>query len=376
MGERIFVVDEMNGLRSLDEEPYDSEDLLQSLLARYPDLLTADGENRLVLVEREYSVPGEETGTGRWSLDHLFLDAEGVPTLVEVKRSSDTRVRREVVGQMLDYAANGVAWWPVDQIQAAFEHRCEHDGLDAKSELEDLLGPDGRVDRFWQQVKTNLQAGRVRMVFVADAIPPELRRIVEFLNQQMDPAEVLAVEVRQFVGAGLQTLIPRIIGKTVEAERRKTPRGSKPALTESELLGRVDDQQGREAVKRLMDLVRELGGIVFIGTSGASLRLPVEGRRTPVSVGWYIPPGPWRGWYGIEHLVAGYDSAASVSIEGDLRAILERYVERLSKLAAAEPFPSEGIRGFTFRTERLGGCVSDLEREVRRVHDELSRLGD
>jgi hypothetical protein len=31
-----------------------------------------------------------------------------VPTLLEVKRSSDTRIRREVVGQMLDYAANGV----------------------------------------------------------------------------------------------------------------------------------------------------------------------------------------------------------------------------------------------------------------------------
>lgn len=40
------------------------------------------------------------------------------------------------------------------------------------------------------------------MVFVADTIPTELRRIVEFLNEQIDPAEILAVEVRQFVGTG------------------------------------------------------------------------------------------------------------------------------------------------------------------------------
>ena len=40
----------------------------------------------------------------------------------------------------------------------------------------------------------------MRLVFLADEIPSELRRIVEFLNQQMDPAEVLAVEVRQFIG--------------------------------------------------------------------------------------------------------------------------------------------------------------------------------
>jgi len=32
----------------------------------------------------------------------------------------------------------------------------------------------------------------IRMLFVADRIPAELRRIVEFLNEQMDPAEVLA----------------------------------------------------------------------------------------------------------------------------------------------------------------------------------------
>ena len=49
-------------------------------------------------------------------------------------------------------------------------------------------------------MKTNLQAGKIRLIFVADVIPSELRRIVEFLNQQMDPGEVLAVEIRQYAG--------------------------------------------------------------------------------------------------------------------------------------------------------------------------------
>jgi hypothetical protein len=44
-----------------------------------------------------------------------------VPTLVEVKRSSDTRIRREVVGQMLDYAANAVVYWPLERLRATFE---------------------------------------------------------------------------------------------------------------------------------------------------------------------------------------------------------------------------------------------------------------
>ena len=37
------------------------------------------------------------------------LDQDAIPTLVKVERSSDTRVRCEVVGQMLDYAATGAA---------------------------------------------------------------------------------------------------------------------------------------------------------------------------------------------------------------------------------------------------------------------------
>ena len=167
------------------------------------------------------AVPGEQDGAGRWSLDHLFLDQEAIPTLVEVKRSSDTRIRREVIGQMLDYAANAVAYWPVEEIKAKFESRCKEDGTMPKPNSAKFFGESRDASTFWQQVKTNLQAGRVRLLFIADEIPPELRRVVEFLNSQMDPAEVLAVEVKQFVGENLKTLVPRVLGQTEVARQKK-----------------------------------------------------------------------------------------------------------------------------------------------------------
>jgi hypothetical protein len=170
-------------------------------------------------------VPDEEEGHGRWSVDHLFLDQDAIPTLIEVKRSDDSRIRREVVGQMLDYAANAVAYWPVETLRAKFDEGCRVRGADPVQEVETLTGSGASVEEFWQRVKTNLQAGRIRMVFVADMIPAELRRIVEFLNSQMDPAEVLAVEIKQFVGQGLQTLVPRLIGQTAEADRKKGESG-------------------------------------------------------------------------------------------------------------------------------------------------------
>ena len=173
---------------------------------------------RWLLVAREMGVPGEEGGLDQWSLDHLFLDQDGIPTLVEVKRRSDTRIRREVVGQMLDYAANAVVYWPVEMVQACFAATCEQRQADPAQLLTDHLrvapNDEAAMEAFWAQVKTNLQAAKIRLVFVADEIPPELQRIVEFLKKTMDPVEVQAVEIHQYVGQGLKTLVPRVIGST------------------------------------------------------------------------------------------------------------------------------------------------------------------
>jgi len=169
-------------------------------------------------------VPGEEGGPDQWSVDHLFLDQDGIPTLVEVKRAADTRIRREVVGQMLDYAANAVATWPVEVVRARFEATCaKRNEIPAQVLVDKLrVAPEAGVEVFCEQVKTNLQAKRIRLVFVADEIPPELRRIVEFLNATMAPVEVLAVEIHhQGAGQGVKTLVPQGIGQTADVQARK-----------------------------------------------------------------------------------------------------------------------------------------------------------
>ena len=62
-------------------------------------------------------VPEYDGGSSQCFLDHLFVDKNATPILVEVKRSTDTRIRREVVGQMLDYAANATLYWDVEDIK-------------------------------------------------------------------------------------------------------------------------------------------------------------------------------------------------------------------------------------------------------------------
>jgi hypothetical protein len=71
-------------------------------------------------------------------------------------------------------------------------------------------------------VDQNLRSGRVRLVFVSDLIPPELRRVIGFLNERMSPTEVVGVEIKQYVGQGnLTTLVPRVVGQTEQARAQK-----------------------------------------------------------------------------------------------------------------------------------------------------------
>src|SRR5262249_40269486 len=160
MSGSIFLIQDNQQLVEMAAQAYDSEALLQGLLATHPSLLAGDQIDHVVprrwlLISREARVPAEEGGAGRLALDHLFLDQDAVPTLVEVKRSSDTRIRREVVGQMLDYAANAVAYWPVETIRAQFAATCALSGRDPEQALAEFLGDDTTSETFWQQVKVN-----------------------------------------------------------------------------------------------------------------------------------------------------------------------------------------------------------------------------
>src|SRR5438270_5642435 len=150
----IFLLHGEDDVVRMTEQPYDTEDVLQALLARFPDLLAGDqfgssAARRWLLIGRETAVASQEDRGGRWTVDHLFVDQDAVPTLVEVKRSSDTRIRREVVGQLLEYAANGAHHWPVAQLRALYEAACATRGADPNVELRAVLGEDADIESWW-----------------------------------------------------------------------------------------------------------------------------------------------------------------------------------------------------------------------------------
>lgn len=280
----------------MSETRFDAERVLQALIAQHPEVLADEtgGQGPLLLVRREAPVSDREDAGGRWSLDHLYIDGQGVPTLVEVKRSSDTRGRREVVAQMLDYAANAKLSFSAERMAAWIEEAAQGSDATAAEVLSDKLGVED-PDAFWATVATNLDAERFRLIFVSDVIPPELRRIIEFLNGQMASTEVLAIEVKQYVDDEKhhQTIVPRVIGNTEAARQTKGAGSPRPRRkwTEAELLDAIREKNEPEVADRMIDLyewMKDQGARATLGKGvtapSVSLWLGKDGEPSPVSV--------------------------------------------------------------------------------------------
>ena len=280
---KIFLVNQRGeSLTPLTETAYEKEEHLQEFLAQYPDLIPGDQiaepPCRWLLISREMGVSDGEAG-GRWSLDHLFVDQDSVPTFVECKRSSDTRGRREVVAQMLDYAANGVAYWSPEEIREAAEKTCKAANTTLDQALEKLLGldastaPSEAMETFWKRLGENLQNRRIRLIFVADEIPRELKKLVEFMNEEMTNVEVLAVEVKQYLEPnGLhKVLVPAVIGATQRAQLAKQA-GGRNKITAEMFLGRCTPQAKR-FFEGLFARAADVGAFLVWGTVGCSIKL-------------------------------------------------------------------------------------------------------
>ena len=276
MATGIYLLKKNGELVEMSEQHYDSEDLLQTLLAKYPNLLDGDqidilNPRKWLLVSREMAIPDKEESGGRWSVDHLFLDQDAVPTLIEVKRSSDTRIRREVIGQLLEYASNATSYWSIEKIRATFEASCENTQQDPKEKLVSLLEIEDDYDDFWAKVEANLDRGKIRLVFLADEIPIELQSVVEFLNEQMNPAEVLAIEIKQYIGQKQKTLVPRVIGQTSKVLLKKSGSKQSREWNEQSFMKELAEKNSPEniaVVKKVLD---------WCGTQG--LRLAFGGGK-------------------------------------------------------------------------------------------------
>lgn len=90
MPEKIYTLNDSGALDAPKETPFSLEDELQALIAKHPELI--DGEQirpgdarRWILIQREKGIAASAGERALWEVDHLIIDQDAIPTLVEVK---------------------------------------------------------------------------------------------------------------------------------------------------------------------------------------------------------------------------------------------------------------------------------------------------
>lgn len=274
---------------------------LQLILERNPDLLPGDqidpeDPRRWLLIKREMPVPDPNTGIDRWCIDFMFGDQAAVPTFVECKRFSDTRSRREAVGQMLEYAANGHYYWNHETLCQFAREAAKRQGLELEDSIRALQPASGHsIDAYFERLQHNLREGRLRMVFFLEDSPMELRSVVDFLNKQMERSEVLLVEARQYFLAGTDTriVVPTLFGFTEEARQAKRSIAA-PSRKRWDRISFFADAESRlhqsevNALAEVLDQAISLGCEIAWGTGqitgGFSIKAPSISSKSLLSI--------------------------------------------------------------------------------------------
>jgi hypothetical protein len=115
-------------------------------------------------------------------IDALFMNPLGMPTLVECKLWRSPEARREVVGQILDYART-LKKWTFSDLQREIARARKEQNFDLAAHVSNHSGSlnfDNAA--FADNVTRNLQKGRALLLVVGDGIREGVEAIAEYLQ--------------------------------------------------------------------------------------------------------------------------------------------------------------------------------------------------
>lgn len=356
---------EMNKIRCKNENIELQQLLLENLNLIPGDQIKPEDPCRWLLIKDEMPVPDPSTGANRWSIDFFIVDHEGMPTFVECKRHDDSRSRREVIGQMLDYAANGHYYWNSTELIEYASESALKKGRKLDQCLYDLNSEFTESEEFFERVENNLKEGQLRLIFFLEEAPAELKSIVDFLNRQMERTEVLIVEAKQYKKENTKIVVPLLFGYTEQARMVKKSVTVKTSSTK-----KWDEQSFYSALEKNSPNQSE------IAKSLMKFGLSVTGRN----IEW--GSGKERGSFTARLVVAGHRlSLFSVYTTGEFSINFGWNDKKLSEISdnLSEKFRNETNEkiGVNFSTQKWKTgwtmiSLSELEGEKYSIFTELT----
>ncbi|MBI5033554.1 MAG: hypothetical protein HZB51_23780 [Chloroflexi bacterium] len=152
----------------------------------------------------------------------LFVNSAGLLTLAECKLWKNPEARREVVGQILDYAKE-ISQWSYEDLQRAVS-KAQNVGKKSLHELVAGDTDDFNERDFIDSVSRNLRRGRFLLLIIGDGIRENVEQIANFLQECAHlnfGFALVEFGVFKFPSkAECEYFVqPRIIAQTVEIER-------------------------------------------------------------------------------------------------------------------------------------------------------------
>lgn len=259
-------------LSILKEAKFEQELVLQALLEQFPELIPSEeiiGNPSFFLIQREFPV-----STGY--IDHLFIDQMMVPTIVETK-VNNPEIRRKIIGQGYEYLTSLAFELTGKQI---VEYAKRYWKSQYQNELKNRLELS---ELNMKEIDKNLKRPRLRLIFVADFIPRELRKFVEFINNASRGIDVYAVQLEQFLLDDKKIISVSTWGPTESVIHDKTI--SFGLLSREEFINKINNSQDLtpieketfiERVNKLLDLAEERNFSIGWGTKSFRLSFPYK----------------------------------------------------------------------------------------------------
>jgi len=200
------------------------EGWLQGMIEDHPELLPISE------IEPAFSPAvsvGREVPTACGNMDNLLLSPQGYLTIVETKLWRNPEARREVVGQLIDYAKD-VSRWTFAELEGKVQaynmqrHQSKSGILDSLRLLEDIDESEEQI--VIDTISRNLRTGRFLLLVVGEGIRESVEEMAEFLQrtpQLLFNLALVELQVYELGAKGDKPLlvIPQVVARTREVTR-------------------------------------------------------------------------------------------------------------------------------------------------------------
>lgn len=198
----------------------EDENWIQDLVFRQPELVPLaeiePGSGTLIPICREFVIPRQ--GGAGVKLDVLAITPLGRPVLIECKLWRNPQARREVVAQVLEYAAL-MRGWSFGDLTARIARHTAALGQNPLYELARAAGTPLGEAAFCDAVSRHLRNGTSQMIVVGDGIREDVMAIAEHVGAGGTRLALLELQVWKGE-SGEVLVVPQIPFRTEVVQQR------------------------------------------------------------------------------------------------------------------------------------------------------------